>query len=119
MNDNTFGSLLMGVGLSPYTMLVLAIVSALVGMFVHWAKKQYKDDMGVSLFCYFFVVNRLATFKAVTGGLAALFAAFAPIDYTTVTAYQVILQAFAIGYGVDSVFNSVDAEQNKSGNTNS
>lgn len=108
MNDHTFGSLVMGTGLSPYSLISLAITSAVVGMFTHWIKKQYKDDMKVGWFSYFFVTNRKATLQAVIGGLTGLFAAFAPIDYTTISGYQVVLQAFAIGYAVDSAFNSAD-----------
>ena len=108
MNDHTFGSLVMGAGLSPYTLIAVAVVSAVVGMFSHWLKKQYKDDMGVGWFSYFFVTNRKATVQAILGGLAGLFAAFAPIDYTTISGYQVVMQAFAIGYAVDSAFNSAD-----------
>lgn len=108
MNDHTFGSLVMGTGLSPYSLVAIAVISAIVGMFSHWMKKQYKDDMNVGWFSYFFVTNRKATMQAVLGGLTGLFAAFAPIDYTTMTGYQVVLQAFAIGYAVDSAFNSSD-----------
>lgn len=108
MNDHTFGSLVMGAGLSPYSLIALAVVSAIAGMFSHWMKKQYKDGMNVGWFSYFFVTNRRATLQAVLGGLTGLFAAFAPIDYTTISGYQVVLQAFAIGYAVDSAFNSTD-----------
>lgn len=113
MTDNTFGSLVMGTNLSPYVLIAVATVSAIAGMFSHWFKKQFKDDMNVGWFCYFFIVNRKATLTAVAGGLAGLFAAFAPIDYTTISGYQVVLQAFSIGYAVDSAFNSADTEKDK------
>ena len=106
MTDHTFGSLIMGIGLSPYYLIALAVISAMLGMFSHWFKMQYKDQVDVSWFSYFFVINRKATLQAVFGGLTGLFAAFAPIDYTTISGYQVVMQAFAIGYAVDSAFNS-------------
>lgn len=106
MTDHTFGSLVLSTGLSPYYLAALAIVSVLLGMFSHWFKMQYKDQVDISWFSYFFVINRKATLQAVFGGLTGLFAAFAPIDYTTISGYQVVMQAFAIGYAVDSAFNS-------------
>lgn len=113
MSDNTFGSLIMGDDLNPYVLIAIAIVSCLVGMFSHWMKKQYRDDMEVDWFSYFFVTNRKATLAAFIGGMSALFAAFVPIDYTTISGYQVVVQAFSIGYAVDSVFNTAEVTEAK------
>lgn len=106
--STTFGSLLMGSSVQPIYLVAVAIVSALVGMFSHWAKKQFRDKIDVNWFSYFFIQNRKATFVTVGGVLAGLFTAFAPIDYTTITAYQVIVQAFAVGFASDSAFNNIE-----------
>jgi hypothetical protein len=113
MGDNTFGSLIMGDNLNPYVLIALAVASCVIGMFSHWMKKQYRDGMEIDWFSYFFVTNRRATLAAFLGGMSALFAAFVPIDYTTISGYQVVVQAFSIGYAVDSVFNTAEVTEAK------
>ena len=108
---STFGTLLLGEVNSPWTLVILAIVSALIGMFSHWFKKEYKDNIGVGVIKYFFVNNLKATVFAVMGLLGGLFAAFAPLDYTTVSTYQVLVQSFTIGYAADSLINSAVVEK--------
>lgn len=102
----TFGDLILNKGLPPMVLLTIAVVTAAVGMFSHWLKKFYKDKTGVSAFEYFFVNNWKATAIAFASMLGTLFATFAPLDYTSITVYQVLTQAFSIGYASDSVFNS-------------
>lgn len=107
---NTFGYLLFGGGINPWYLILMAVVSSLAGMFSHWAKVVFKDKrFDFSVFEYFFVKNLKASLYASLGTLAGLFAAFAPLDYTTLTAYQVVLQAFAIGYASDSILNSASS----------
>lgn len=106
--STTFGDLLLGTGASPWSLVSLALLAATFGMFFHWVKIVFKDKrIDLSFFRYFFVENRKATYTAFTGMLAGLFASFAPLDYTTISAYQVLTQAFAIGYAADNVFNKV------------
>ena len=102
----TFGSLVLGLGSGPWTLVFASIVSALFGMLLHWGKVVFKDKLDVSLLEYFFVLKIKNTLYAVLGVLGGLFAAFSPIDYTTISLYQVIMQAFAIGYASDSMFNT-------------
>ena len=111
---NTFGYLLFGGGLNPWTLVGLAIVASLFGMFSHWAKIVFKDKrFDVSFLEYFFIRNFKASCFAAVAMLGGLFAAFAPLDYTQLTAYQVVLQAFAIGYASDSILNSAEIEPPK------
>lgn len=106
--STTFGDLLLGGGASPWTLVAISIASATVGMVSHWIKIVYKDqNVDLSVFEYFFIQNGRASLTAFMGVLAGLFASFAPLDYTTISAYQVLTQAFAVGYAADSVFNSV------------
>ncbi len=107
----TFGSLVLGSGQSPWFMVMVAVSASLIGMGTSWMKKQYKDDIGVGFVQYFFVKNIKGTILAVTAMLGGLFAAFAPLDYTTITLYQVTVQAFTIGYAANSVVNSAEEEK--------
>jgi hypothetical protein len=66
---------------------------------------MFKGQINLSVLQYFSVENVQATLTASAATLAALLAAFAPLDYTTITAYQVVMRAFAIGYAADSAFN--------------
>jgi hypothetical protein len=106
---STFGTLLLGEVQSPWTLVIIAIVSALIGMFSHWFKKEYKDNIGVGVVNYFFILNLKATVFATLGMISGLFAAFAPLDYTTVSTYQVLVQSFTIGYAADSLINSTSS----------
>lgn len=108
-STTTFGYLLMGAGPDPWSMIFLGIVSGLVGMFSHWAKIVFRDKVDVTVLEYFFFDNLKASIYASAGTLAALFAAFAPLDYTTMSLYQVVTQAFAIGYASDSIINKTAA----------
>lgn len=103
--DTTFGALILGGNMNPYVLVVLGIVASLAGMLTNWYKKYFRDQTTASMFQYFFVFNFRGTVYAIGAMLAGLFAAFAPIDYTTISAYQVVMQAFAIGYVADSAFN--------------
>lgn len=112
----TFGDLLLGHIVQPWALVALAITSGLVGMFSHWVKLVFKDKQtGLGMVQYFFVKNFRATLLAVGGTLAALFAAFAPLEIATITAYQVITQAFAIGYASDSVLNHANVSSEEDG----
>lgn len=102
----TFGSLVMGMDSSPWILVVAAVVASMVGMLLHWGKVVFKDRLDVTILQYFFVFKFKNTVYAVLGVLGGLFAAFAPIDYTTISMYQVVMQAFAIGYASDSMFNT-------------
>ena len=103
----------MGGGLSPWLMVAFAVISGLAGMFSHWIKLVFKDKLDLGVLQYFFVNNLRSTIYACVGTLGALFAAFSSVDYTTTTAYQVIIQAFAIGYASDSILNVVPDEARK------
>ena len=103
---NTFGSLIFGFSTNPLVMILVAVLSALVGMFAHWSKKQYRDDINIEWYKYFFVSDVKSSIHAVLGMLAGLFAAFAPIDYTTISLYQVVMQSFVIGYSANSALNN-------------
>lgn len=106
----TFGSLIFGFGASPYAMVAVAVGSAIAGMFTHWSKKQFKDGININWYQYFFVSDVKSTIYAVIGMLGGLFAAFAPIDYTTISLYQVVMQSFAIGFAANSALNSASSE---------
>lgn len=102
--ENTFGAIFFR-HTTPEMMMVWAFFSSVFGMIIHWCKVTYKDKMDVGTsFEYFFVKDLRSTILALLSMAGALFATFAPIDYTTVTTYQVILQAFSIGYLADSTF---------------
>lgn len=102
----TFGDLFFGTYESPWALVGVALLSALAGMVSHWIKKFYTEYETESFFDWFFVKNKRGTVLAIIGMLGALFAAFAPIDYTTISSYQVFTQAWAVGYAADSIFNS-------------
>lgn len=105
---STFGTLILGDTQGPWVLVFLAVVCALTGMIGHWLKKSYKKEIHSSLLQYFFVTNVRATIFATLGMLAGLFAAFAPLDYTSISTYQVITQSFTIGYAANSALNSED-----------
>jgi hypothetical protein len=102
----TFADLFMWQQSSPWDLVWIAIVSAFLGMITHWAKKYYKDGNGVTIVDWFWRKNPRATLVAVLTMLGTLFATFAPLDYTTITLYQTITQAFTVGYAADSFFNT-------------
>ena len=106
----TFSDLLIGPGVSPYTLVIIAIASATFGMFCHWIKIHFKDKRRIRVFEYFFVHNLQATCIAFFTMLATLFAAFGPLDYTHVTVYEIFTQAFSLGYASDSIFNTTEVE---------
>ena len=101
--DTTFGGLIMGAGVDPWTMVYCAIAASIVGMLTHWFKKFYKDGEQHSLTDWYIFKNPKASLLAVGTMLLGLFAAFAPLDYTTLSLYQVVAQAFAIGYAADTL----------------
>lgn len=103
--STTFTDVLFGTP-SPYMIMVLAVVSALVGMIAHWAKVYYKEQDAEALFDWFFVKNKRATFMAVGGMLGTLATTLGPLDVNSVTVFQVLTQSFTIGYVADSVFNT-------------
>lgn len=102
----TFADLFMWQHSSPWDLVWIAIVSAFLGMITHWAKKYYKDGNGVTIVDWFLRKNPRATLVAVLTMLGTLFVTFAPLDYTTITLYQTITQAFTVGYSADSFFNT-------------
>jgi hypothetical protein len=100
---HTFGGLIFNLGAGPWTMVMMGIASALAGMISHWAKVYFKDGVKHSITDWYIFKNPKGTLLAVVSMLGALFAAFAPLDYTTLSLYQVITQAFAIGYAADTL----------------
>jgi hypothetical protein len=104
--SHTFADLIFSRGISPVDLIWIAILSATVGMISHWMKINYKDKLDVSILQYFFVQNLQATIVAFGTMLASLVTVFAPLDYDHITVYQVVSQAFGIGYACDSIFNN-------------
>ena len=105
---DTFGHMLLGGGLDPWWLVLAAVLSALIGMMTHWAKKVYKDGDTFGFVEYFFVKNLRASVITTLTMLGGLFAAFAPLTIDSVTLYQVILQSWTIGYSADSAFNNAE-----------
>lgn len=102
----TFGDLAFGGQKDPYMLIGIAVVAATVGMFSHWVKLRYKDKENTNLLEYFFVDNLKATLIAFASMLGGLAATFGPLDYTTISVYQVLTQAFTLGYASDSLLNN-------------
>lgn len=107
----TFADLFFSGDFTPWELVAISITAAFVGMFTHWVKVFYKENTHISVFEWFFVHNVRGTVFAVLGLLGALAVAFAPLDYTTITAYQAVSQAWAIGYAADSMFNSQQTKE--------
>lgn len=112
----TFSDLIFGNFSDPWALVAIGLISALVGMFTHWAKVHFSEPNTVGFYQWFFVTNKKGSLIAILTMLGALFATFGPLDYTTITAYQVFTQAWAIGYAADSVFNSANRDRYSYGN---
>ena len=108
--STTFGDLILSNYRDPYSLLAIGLAVATVGMFSHWFKIVYKDKEPVNFVQYFFVQNRRASLIAFITMLGSLVVTFGPLDYTQLTVYQVITQAFTLGYASDSVFNNHDGQ---------
>lgn len=106
VQGTTFADLLLVSPNNPWLLLAIAFASALVGMVTHWLKVSFKEGSSVSFFDWFFKYNLKGTVWSVINLTGALFAMFAPLDYTTITVFQVISQAWTVGYASDSIFNS-------------
>lgn len=106
----TFSDLLLGTYTNPWWLVLMAVTSATTGMVTHWLKAYYREDKSFSFYLWYFKANVKGTVLSVLSMLGALFATFAPLDYTMITAWQVITQAWTIGYAADSFFGTKTKE---------
>lgn len=104
--STTFGDLFFSGFTDPWSLVMIAVVSAMLGMVTHWFKATYKKQTHLTMYQWFIEDNLWRLFWSVAGTLGALFTLFAPLDYTTITVYQVISQAWAVGFASDSIINT-------------
>jgi hypothetical protein len=106
VHGTTFADLFLAAPYNPWLLLAVAFFAGFAGMATHWLKVSFKEGTSVSFFDWFFKYNLKGTLFSTMSMCGALFTVFAPLDYTTITIFQVVSQAWAVGYASDSIFNS-------------
>lgn len=85
--------------------LFICTIVGLLGVFAHWFKKWYKDEITGSLWAYLFHDHIKQTVASVMGFNTAFYGAWFTGAFDGFTTRALLVAAFTAGYMFDSAFN--------------